>query len=186
VYCINCAQPLAEGARFCHSCGTDNAPTSESPSTMPSVGRSHTRLRASLFLGAVGIVVAGLVAGLLLRGGSDNPEAQVRNLMDLQLSLARDHNWTALYQTYSPGFRQSCPYDRYTQRLNATGGPAEIDWSKVQQNITGIRVQGDTANTTYVVLYDGRTADTVTASDPDIYVRVNGTWYDEVDSHTHC
>jgi len=38
----------------------------------------------------------------------------------------------------------------------------------------------------YVQLYDGQPVGTIGTSEPDVYIRINGRWYDDVDTHKPC
>jgi len=49
-----------------------------------------------------------------------------------------------------------------------------------------VRIDGDQARVSYVELYDGQVVGTVGTSNPDLYVRIDGRWYDDVDTHAAC
>jgi hypothetical protein len=112
---------------------------------------------------------------------SDDTEA-VKALILYQLNLFRSRSWEEAYKTYAPRFQALCPYDQY-RTINST---RSIDFSKVELNELAVRVDGDRAYATYGYTYAGTPTAPVTARDPDVYVRINGTWYDDIDTHTQC
>ncbi len=125
-----------------------------------------------------------LLATACSPGGSSG-ERQVRDVIARQEQLMSARNWPDLYQTYSPAFRSQCSYDAFlavTQGWDSSG----IDPGKLKHDGVRVRVSGDKAYVTYTLTYDGETVQEVTDADPDVYARVDGRWYDEVDSNTSC
>jgi hypothetical protein len=63
--------------------------------------------------------------------------------------------------------------------------PLQPDAYKAITNLQ-VRVDGDRAYATYIYTYGATPTAPVTAADPDVYVRINGKWYDDIDTHTQC
>ena len=59
--------------------------------------------------------------------------------------------------------------------------PAPIAVRIKTSHITGAR-----ATLTYDILLAGQAVEHVTAKSPDVFIRVDGLWYDEIDAQTSC
>ena len=94
-------------------------------------------------------------------------------------------NWRGLYDTFSPKEQAACPYDKFLVAINSSAQSSpDFDISRFSVEQLKVRVTGDQGFATYVGKFDGRVVDTASDSDPDIFVRVNGAWYDDLDSHS--
>ena len=106
----------------------------------------------------------------------------VEGTLRLQTQLFLQRRWALLWHTYSPRFRRKCVYaafvavNRRERALVRT-----VDVRRVRA-----RVRGNRAFVSYEVLLNGIALDVVTPADPDVYVRVRGRWYDELDPKTPC
>jgi hypothetical protein len=124
-------------------------------------------------------------AGGVLNGGQAKDESEVRALIARQMKLFQQENWRELYQTYSPRFREDCSYNDFLDGASSASllgfDPGEADIDELD-----VRIEGTTAYATYIQTYEGQDIEAVTEDDPDLYVKIDGKWYDEVDSHTEC
>ena len=145
--------------------------------------RTATILAALLALAASATACGG---GTLSSAGPSGDEAEVRRLMDRQFDLTKDQDWRQLYETYSPRFQEDCPYSEFLDNFSGALVFSNLDLSTLDVDERNLSVQGDTAYATYIVTYEGRDVEAVTEDDPDVYVQLDGKWYDEVDSHTQC
>lgn len=113
------------------------------------------------------------------------PSADEQAVIDLfkgRLELSRVGDYDTLYATYSPAFRQQCTQQAFVASIQSAGlEPDRLDFRDVDAVI-----EGDTARVTYTTTYDEQAVDIVGADDPNIFTRIDGQWYDDVDSHTTC
>lgn len=146
--------------------------------------RMREPLMKGLFLMmGVALLACGCGGGSSFVGGSD--EGQVRALFNQQQNLLHDKNWRELYQTYSPAFQDECSYSQFLKSAQATSASG-VSWDNLDYANLKIRVSGSKAYLTYTVTYGGENVHVASEEDPDIFIRISGRWYDEVDSHTEC
>jgi hypothetical protein len=113
---------------------------------------------------------------------ADDDEAAVEELFNEQLQHFRAGDFDALYANYSPAFREQCTQDALVASIEAAGtDPDQIEFQEVT-----VVVDGDLADVTYAVTHGGEPLGRVDSGEPDVYARVDGRWYDELDAHTHC
>jgi hypothetical protein len=111
-------------------------------------------------------------------------QAAVLEIVNRQGELVASKDWRGLWDTFSPQQHAVCPYDKFLAAIN--GSPqsrADFDVSRFAFEQEQVRIEGDHAFVTYIGKYDGRVIDTASDANPDVYVRIDGKWYDEVDSH---
>jgi hypothetical protein len=101
------------------------------------------------------------------------------------MKLFQQENWRELYQTYSPRFQEDCSYNDFLDGASSASLWG-LDAADVGMDELDVRVEGATAYAMYIQTYEGRDIKAVTEDDPDLYVKIDGKWYDEVDSHTEC
>ncbi len=110
--------------------------------------------------------------------------AAILALSRSQANYIAEKNWKALYNTFSPKQHQTCPYDQFLQAIQKSPqSRAGFDVTKFAIDEFRVRFEGDTGYATYVVRFDGHVVDTATDDNPDVFVKVNGEWKDELDSH---
>jgi hypothetical protein len=110
-------------------------------------------------------------------------EAQVRRILELELELMRGHDWRELYELYSPALHEECSYDEF---LGAWQYSSDVDLYTLDYDDLEVQVEGTRAYATYILTYGGEDVHAASEQDPDIFIRIDGRWYDEVDSHTKC
>jgi hypothetical protein len=93
-------------------------------------------------------------------------------------------DWKALWTAYTANDKAHCgPYAKWAKQEAATrkqiGG-------NVTTRITGNKVVGAKAFLAYQILSGTTVVFTVKASSPDVYVRINGLWYDEYEPAHGC
>ena len=109
-------------------------------------------------------------------------EQAVIDAFDLQLKLIQAGDFAAFYANFSPTFRQQCTQEALVASIEEAGiEPERLGFRDVQAV-----VEGNTARLTYTSLYDEQAVDIVDETEADIFTRVDGRWYDEVDARTHC
>lgn len=113
-------------------------------------------------------------------GGSD--EAKVADLVRHQFDLFKSHSWDDVYSTYSPRFQALCPITKF-RTVNEEGAASVgvVDVSNVV-----VRVDRDRAYVTYTYVRQGTPLASIDEADPDVYVKIKGVWYDDIDDHTNC
>jgi hypothetical protein len=151
----------------------------------------HLRLRSGVIAALALLAASGSLAVACRGGSSPAPTATavaddvaVRTLIEDEFASLRRSDWSAVYDAYAPAFRASCPYDRFEQsELASVQGldPTQIDVTNVK-----VTVNGDTASATYVYVYGGETVSTVSDASPDLFIKVEGRWYDAPDAYVNC
>ena len=137
---------------------------------------------------AVRVVLAVAVVALLAPPAvSAVPEQRAqhpRTTILRQASLLKQAKWRAMYATYTPRFRRSCPYATFVRRSRQT---RQVLGPNFQ--LRGIRVRLETprrALIAYRFVRGGRTVATVTFRHRDVYVLIGSRWFDELDRVSTC
>jgi len=146
---------------------------------VPTRSSSLRRLIAQAAAAALLVMpIAGAAA--LAAAAATGPAAQVRGLLLHQVDLFNQSRWRPLWLTYTPRFRSRCPYRRFVAlETRARSAVGRFSIRKIAVRVTRAR-----AAVSYDLLARGVVIDRATTSRPDVYVRISGRWYDEVDSHT--
>jgi hypothetical protein len=107
--------------------------------------------------------------------------AQVRNLILRQSTLHKQSRFRALYRLYTPRYRARCPYARWVQGQRISQRRNGTSW-----RVRNIRVvvRGARASARYRIVAGGEVV--YETRRPDLYVKINGVWRDELDSETTC
>jgi hypothetical protein len=126
------------------------------------------------------LLVVSSAAAALAAGAATGPKAKVRGLLLHQVDLFNHSRWRPLWLTYTPRFRSRCPYRNFLAvETRARSALGRFSVRKITVRVTRAR-----AAVTYELLARGVVVDRATPTRPDVYVRLSGRWYDEVDSHT--
>jgi hypothetical protein len=125
-----------------------------------------------------------VVALALLAPTASAQGTSPRSTLLQQASLVKQAKWRAMYATYTPRFRRSCPYPTFVQnarRLRAILG--------TNFQVRGIQVRTE-SRTRAIVAYHfvrgGRTVASVTFAHRDVYTRIGSRWYDDLDRVSAC
>ncbi len=133
---------------------------------------------------ALTALAVALVAPASVSGASSSPQTEVKALILKQVQLFKQGRWRAMYATYTPRFRRSCPYPTFLEAQRQTRQLLGTRFT-----IEGIKVRVETA-TRAIVAYrfvkNGRTVGSVTFANRDVYTRIGSRWYDEVDRVSSC
>jgi hypothetical protein len=132
-----------------------------------------------------GVVLVALVVGaiVLFGGGSSSPEDQIRGVLDKEVSLVRQGRYEDLLDLLSDRYRQTCSI----QDLRSSGAQESIaSLGPIRFEDLKAVIQGGSARVTYRVTVSGKEFATVTADDPDLFVKVGGTWRDDYDDQAFC
>ncbi len=138
----------------------------------------------SLRVIAVAAIALALLAPASVSGASSSSATDVKALLLKQSQLFKQGKWRAMYATYSPKFRASCPYTKFVAGQRET---RRILGTNFQ--LRGIRVRVETARraiTAYSFVRDGKTLGAVTFRDRDVYAKIGSRWYDELDRLSSC
>jgi hypothetical protein len=133
--------------------------------------RRDVVLSAALAASALLSVTPASASGL----GQSSPAATLRT----EMRLIHLGDFRSYYELFSPTFRATCPlaaflrFDRGVQQR----------FSGLSLRILAVRIDGSKASLTYEFLHDGVAVGKLTG---DVYVKVDGKWYDEVDKYTRC
>jgi hypothetical protein len=140
-------------------------------------------MRRIALIGLTGLLFAAALASLgRASHAADAPD--VRAVLLRQNELFKQARWRAMYKTYTPRYRERCPFARFVADLRAVRKELGTRFS-----LRGIRVRvrGGQATVAYrAVAADGRTLAAVTLADSDRYSRIGGRWYDEYDRVSAC
>ncbi len=135
-------------------------------------------------LRAIALAALAVVLAAPASVASTSQAAEVRAVLVKQAGLLKEGRWRAMYATYTPRFRRSCPYAKFVSQSRQTRqilGP--------NFKLQGISVRAETA-TRAIVAYrfvrDGRTIAQVTLKHRDVYVKIGSRWYDELDRVSAC
>ncbi|TAK66870.1 MAG: hypothetical protein EPO22_03440 [Dehalococcoidia bacterium] len=116
-------------------------------------------------------------------GGASKDASAVEKLLEQQMALAKAGDWQGLYNTYSPRYQSRCPYEALLRRAADSDSASSQSLSYDQLHV---QVDGDTAYVTYVTMRSGEVVASVTDAAPDLYVKIDGTWFDEYDELATC
>jgi hypothetical protein len=129
------------------------------------------------------VVVLVLTVALLAPAAAAQSASPKATLLQ-QASLVKQAKWPAMYATYTPRFRRSCPYPRFVQngrQLRALLG--------TNFQVRGIQVRMESATRAilaYRFVRGGRTVASVTFAHRDVYTRIGSRWYDDLDRVSAC
>ena len=101
-----------------------------------------------------------------------------------QAQLLKQAKWRAMYATYTPRFRRSCPYPRFVENSRATR--RFLGTSFRMQNIQVRNETPTRAILAYTFVKDGRAIARVTLRHRDVYAKIGSRWYDELDRVSAC
>ncbi len=123
------------------------------------------RAKGWLLLLLVLTLVLGVVAALVLTGGSRRPSSpadEVRDLVTAQIDMWDRSDFAGLYQTLSPAVRKVCGYSAAVTTATA----ARAYWGEITLENLSVHVAGTTASVTGVLLIPGQPARLISANDP--------------------
>jgi hypothetical protein len=129
------------------------------------------------------VLIAILVLTLLVPVASAQRTTARATLLQ-QATHVKQAKWRAMYATYTPRFRRSCPYARFVQNGRQIRRILGTDFQ-----VRGIQVRMETARRAvlaYRFVRGGRTIATVTFRHRDVYVKSSSRWYDELDRVSAC
>jgi hypothetical protein len=131
-------------------------------------------------LALIGIGCGGGVGGIY---ETPSDEQQVIDVIKRQEEAFNNKDWRTSYQTMSPNYRKTCPYDEYVQFMDQV-------WSWWQQyygpgrlktNVKNVRVEGQFAYVIVEIAKDSQILVPANPTDPDTYRKVDGKWFDIAD-----
>lgn len=129
------------------------------------------------------VIVASLAVALVAPVASAQ-RATPRATLLQQAALLKQAKWQAMYATYTPRFRRSCPYTRFVQNARATRRTLGPNFELRQ-----IQVRMETPSrviVAYSFVRRGRTLGRVTLRHRDVYTKIGSRWYDELDGVSSC
>jgi hypothetical protein len=135
-------------------------------------------IKLTLFGVLTAVVAVAAAAPATGGGAATTPRGTLLN----QTRLFNAGNWPAMYRTFTARFRRSCPYRTFV----AQGTEARSMLGRLSARNIRVRTSGNRAALTYQTVAQGTVVQTITRRNPDIYVRIRGRWYDQVDSVTSC
>lgn len=133
---------------------------------------------------ALCVAAAAVLAGTAL-GAAPTAKPTPAGTLKAEIAAFNAKNWTAAYAAYTPKFKKACPFAKFKAHSIAQRKQIPPPLS-LAIRITGVKTSGSTAFLSYQVLLGTQAVATVKAPHADEFVRVNGLWYDEVDSQTTC
>jgi hypothetical protein len=140
-------------------------------------------VRRIAVVGLTALVAATAVNGLG-RAYPATDAGEVRALLLRQSELSKQGRWREMYKTYTPRYRERCPFTKFVADQRAVR--KELGTRFALRGIR-VRVRGAQATAAYkAVAPSGRTLGAVTFADGDRYTRIGGRWYDEYDRVSAC
>lgn len=122
------------------------------------------------------LVLLAIIGGILyLVLARSSPEQQIRRLMDRQMKLATAERFGQLHATLSARARGVCPRPVFVGELQRLANTEPDFWHLIDVRDIAIQVNGNRAEVTYVITYNGRPVDWATRQQPDVYVRATET-----------
>ena len=133
-----------------------------------------------LAIALVPLLLVAVVIGGIGCGGEGGDEQEVVNVIKRQVRAFNDKDWYTAYETMSPNYRATFPYEDFTEYSEAAWalwlvafGPGKLEVTDIS-----VRVEGEWAYATLKLLWNGDVVHTYTSASPDIYRKVNDRWYD--------
>jgi hypothetical protein len=91
-------------------------------------------------------------------------------------------DWKSLYTAYTPRYKAHCPYAKWAAAQAKTRQQA----GTVTIKISSSKIVGSKAYLAYQLLHGTTVLFAVKASDPDVYLKTGGLWYDEYEPNHGC
>lgn len=113
-------------------------------------------------------------------GGGESDEAAVRSALDAELKAYQAADWPAAYEIASPRFRTTCSLDQFMASVSGA------DFSTLVMDQIKVRIEGDKAYVTNRQMLDGKEIGVATDAAPEIFVKVDGKWYDDGKGQSGC
>jgi hypothetical protein len=132
-------------------------------------------MRRALVLAAVAALV---LAGTALAATIAKPIPG--ETLKSEIAAFNARNYAAAYTAYTARFKAGCPYATFRRHQAAQRAQAP---SAIKVRITSTRVTGSRALLNYQILLGSQV---VATAKNDLFVRIGGLWYDEVDKQTTC
>jgi hypothetical protein len=129
------------------------------------------------------VILAGLAVALLAPVASAQRSTPRATILQ-QAALLKQEKWRAMYATYTPRFRRSCPYARFLRNARETRralGP-NFELRQIQTRLE----TASRAIVAYSFVRNGRTLARVTFAHRDVYRKIGSRWYDELDRLSAC
>ena len=123
------------------------------------------------------IVAAALV--LVLAAGPAAAVSGPAQVLQKQLTLLQAGNTRAAYLLFTENFRTTCDYETWSGKL----GDSRSAFAGLSFRVLTTKIKGGVAKLTYQVKRENKILETVR---DDVYVKIGGKWYDELDSVTTC
>ena len=127
---------------------------------------------------AASLLLAGSMAAC--GGGGKSDAAAVESQLNNELKAYLAADWQAAYQIASPRFRTTCSLDQYVKSVSGT------DFSTLVLDQVKVRIEGDKAFVTDRQTLNGKDVSTATDSAPEIFVKIDGKWYDDSKGQSGC
>jgi len=130
------------------------------------------------------VLAFALAAPASVSGASASPQTEVKALILKQAQLFKQGHWRAMYATYTPRFRRSCPYPTFLEAQRQTRQLLGTRFT-----LAGIKVRVETAAraiVAYQFVKGGKIVARVTFTNRDVYTRIGSRWYDELDRVSSC
>ena len=130
------------------------------------------------------VATAAVAAGVAL-GAAPIAKPIPAATLKAEIAAFNAKNYAAAYTAYTPHYKAKCPYATF--RKHQAAQRAQIPGTlSLSVKFTSMKVSGAKAYLAYHVVLGGQVVATVTAGKPDLFVRIDGLWYDELDSQTTC
>lgn len=91
-------------------------------------------------------------------------------------------NWESLYSAYTKTYKARCPFGRFADAQSK----ARQQVGTITTKVTGVKIAGNKASLAYQIFHGSKLVGLVKLSDPDLYAKVNGLWYDEYEPRHGC
>lgn len=124
-----------------------------------------------------------LVLALLLGStgcGEAGDAGEVVELIGRQVTAFNERDWPAAYETMSPSYRATCSYQEFRDFSEGASALFIMAFGEGKFEATDIHVsvKGEWAYATLTLLCNDRVVAELTSTEPDIWRKVAGTWYD--------
>ena len=128
----------------------------------------------------VPLLILALSLGAVACGGGAGDEGQVVELIERQVKAFNGQDWHVAYATMSPNYRARCSYQEFEDFSEQAWALYVMTFGagKLEATDISVSVEEEWAYATLKLVFNDRILAELTSTEPDIWRKVGGTWYD--------
>ncbi len=113
---------------------------------------------------------------------SASEATKARAVLLYEVQLFNQSRWRAAWRTYTPRIHSGCSYQRFAAGMKTIRARV----GRVALHNIAVRVTGNRAFITYRIVGHGKVVGGAAARNPDVFARIGGRWFDDVDADGLC